>query len=145
MKGVCKMSFRKSLAVVIAALLIIFVLTGCSEEEEPGISEIDWGNNDLRAEQFVKALLNGDFSIAAAGFDEEMNRALGVRGLRNAWRSTVRAAGEFESLVGTEVIPNDEYDIYHVVTLHKNRDINSRVVFSNDGLIAGLFFSFIDN
>ena len=129
------------LAVLAVALLVILV--GCAEEEEPGISRIDWENHDLRAEQFVRALLNGDFTIAAEGFDEDMEKALGKKGLRKGWLDTVRIAGEFISIDGTELIPNDEYEIYHVVTLHKNRAINSRIVFSHDGLIAGLFFSFV--
>jgi len=126
-------------------LLLFLTLAGCGErEEEPGISFIDWNNHDLRAEQFVTALINGDFTIASEGFDEEMKRALGVMGLERSWRDTVRIAGEFISIAGVESVPHDEYDIYHVITLHKNRDINTRIVFSDDGSVAGLFFSFID-
>ena len=74
-----------------------------------------------------------------------MKKALGVRGLRKGWLDTVRIAGEFASIDGTELVPHDEYDIYHVVTVHKNRAICTRIVFSHDGLIAGLFFSFVGN
>jgi len=137
------MNGRKVLLIVLTVVLLVIFLVGCAPEEEPGISRIDWDDHDLRAEQFVKALLNGDFTIAAEGFDEDMKKALGMRGLRKGWLDTVRIAGEFISIDGTELIPNDEYEIYHVVTLHKNRAINSRIVFSHDGLIAGLFFSFV--
>ena len=139
------MSIRKVLYIIITAMLLIVILAGCADEEEPGISKIDWNDHDLRAEQFVRALINGDFTIAAEGFDDDMMRALNVRGLKRAWRNTVKIAGEFISIEETELIPNDEYEIYHVVTLHENRNINTRIVFSTDGLIAGLFFSFLES
>ena len=137
------MSVRKNFSVIIAAVLLLTFLTGCSsDEEEPGISRIDWDDHDQRAEQFVMTLLNGDYTIAAEGFDEEMVNALGVSGLRRAWISTVRVAGEFISIVRTEFVPHDEYEIYNVISQHKNRDIVTRIVFSPDGTIAGLFFSY---
>ena len=141
-----KTYLRTIVLIAAAAMLMpmLFALTGCAaDEEEPGISYIDWDDHDNRSGQFVEALLNGDFSIAAEGFDEDMTRMLDVKGLRKAWRDTVRVAGEFISMEETESVENDEYDIYHVVTRHNRRDINTRIVFSHDGLIAGLFFTFI--
>jgi len=137
------MSCKKILIAVITALFLIVALTACDSAEEPGISFIDWNNHDLRAEQFVVALLNGDFSTAAEGFDEEMRHALSVSELRKAWRDTVRVAGEFVSIERAEVVPHEDYEIYNVITRHATRDINTRIVFSFDGKVAGLFFSFI--
>ena len=138
------MKARKFLSLILITGLIFVFVTSCDDEfEEPGISHIDWDNHDLRAERFVIALVNGDFTIAAEGFDEEMSRVLGVRGLRKAWRDTARIAGDFKSIYETELIPHDEYEIYHVVSWHANRYINTRIVFSFDGKIAGLFFSFL--
>ena len=133
--------------VTMAAILIsLLVFTGCNNgSDEPGTSNIAWDNYDQRAEQFVMAIVNGDYSIAAAGFDSTMSRALGARGLRTSWESMIKEAGAFVSVVGTEKIPNDEYDIYHVVSKHENTNINTRIVFSSDGKIAGLFFSFVEN
>ena len=134
---------RKRLLVTLAVILLFAALTACGNDEEPGISQIDWDDHETRAEQFVGALLNGDFTIASEGFDEEMARLLGVNGLRRAWNSTVRLAGEFVSMDETELVDDNDYEIYHVVTRHKDRDINSRIVFDHNGKIAGLFFSFI--
>jgi len=89
------------------------------------------------------ALLHGDFTIAAEGFDEDMTKALGVRGLRRAWLNTVRNAGVFDSFMDIEFSEYEVYEIYDVVTNHENRNVNTRVVFSDDGLIAGLFFSYV--
>ena len=129
---------------IILSMLVVFALFGfgCSSGKEPNTSNIDWGNRDQRAEQFVAALVNGDYSIAAEGFSADMNRALGVRGLRRAWGDMIKGAGAFVSIAETQTEPHDEYDIYIVVSRHENRGVSSRVVFSEDGLIAGLFFSF---
>jgi len=118
-------------------------LSGCADDEEPGISRIEWEDHDMRAGQFLNALINGDFTIAAEGFDEEMTRLLGVRGLRRAWRDTVRVAGAYTSVLDMSYMEHEGYDIYDIVTQHRNRSINTRVVFSEDGLVAGLFFTFV--
>jgi len=137
------MNGRKYCFIIIVAALLIVAMSGCSVEEEPGISFIDWGNHDLRAEQVVTALLNGDFTRVAEGFDDDMSSAIDVRGLRKAWRDTVRIAGSFYVIDRTEISAHDGYEIYDVVSLHANRNINTRVVFSADDKIAGLFFTFI--
>ena len=128
---------------MITAMLLIIVMTGCSTDEEPGISQIDWGNKDVRAEQFVTALLNGDYTIAAAGFNEEMAGALSVRQLRSSWLATVRAAGTFIAITEIDFNMHEEYEIYDVLTQHENRNLNTRVVFDEDGQVARLFFSFV--
>jgi len=134
----------KIFIVAMLALLLLFV--ACSKSEnEPGISSIDWNDTEHRAEQFVTALVNCDYSIAQEGFDANMKKALGKNGLKRAWESTVKAAGPFVSIMGTKTEPNDDYEIYIVTSRHEKKGIASRVVFSKDGLIAGLFFSFVDN
>jgi len=136
------MELRKIIPVMLAALLALSVLASCGGGEEPGISHIDWENHDARAEQLVTALANGDFSIVAQGFDAEMQRALSVRALANNWKAMTNQAGAFVSIEGTELEPHDEYDIYIVTTRHEKSGMNTRIVFSADGQVAGLFFTF---
>jgi major membrane immunogen (membrane-anchored lipoprotein) len=129
---------------VAIALLLLFA--DCSKSvNEPGISNIDWNDKEHRAEQFVTALVNGDYSIAEEGFDANMKKALGKNGLKRAWESMVKAAGPFVSVAGTKTEPNDDYEIYIVTSRHEKSGRASRIVFSKDDLIAGLFFSFVDN
>ena len=134
------------LLIVLIAILVFTTITACEEDEgEPGISNIDWDNHEKRSEQFVEALLNGDYTIATAGFNEEMKQALGANDLRRAWIDTTRRAGNFIRIVGTEQIPDGDYDIYHVVTQHEKININSRIVFTPDGQVTGLFFSYVED
>jgi len=145
------MNKKKLIAAAMAALTVAFAVSACSGGSsvtggnEPGISQIEWENADLRAEQFVMALVNGDYSVAASGFDAAMKRALSVPALKKSWEDTVREAGTFISIAETQLIPHDEYEIYHVVSQHEKSGINTRIVFSADGLVAGLFFSFVPN
>ena len=129
----------KRIAVIAICLLL---LAGCGSVAEPGVSQIDWENHDVRAEQVVTALANGDFSIVAEGFDAEMQRALSVRALASSWKAMTNQAGAFISIEGTEREPHDEYDIYVVTTRHEKSGVNVRIVFSEDDQVAGLFFTF---
>jgi len=128
---------------IVALTMGLLMLAGCgAAAAEPGVSQIDWANHDARAEQFVMALVNGDYTIASEGFDAEMQRVLSVRALGNNWKAMNNQAGAFVSIEGTELEPHDEYDIYNVVTRHEKSGVNIRIVFSADGLVAGLFFTF---
>jgi len=123
-------------------MLLVFILVGCGNDEEPGTSVIEWNNKDLRAEQFVRAMLNGDYTIAAEGFNDDMANAFSVADFKAGWRNTIRAAGRFISISGIEFIEHEGYEIYDVLTEHSTRNVNTRVVFDEDGLVAGLFFNF---
>ncbi|MDR2957388.1 MAG: DUF3887 domain-containing protein [Coriobacteriales bacterium] len=136
----------------LAVVLTVSVLAGCQgndprsgNNQGSSSSQIDWNNLDQRAEQFVMALVNGDYAVAAEGFDDAMNDALGVEGLKQAWEGSVRIAGEFISVVRVDTVPHSEYDIYEVITKHQRIGIKSRVVFSADGKVTGLFFSYVEN
>ena len=136
----------RSFLVVMMVVLIIAAVSGCSKNtNKPGAGTIDWDNHDQRAEQFVLALVNGDFSEAAEGFNAEMRQALSVIDLEKAWEDTIANAGAYISIEEVTMDPHDEYDIYQVISNHQRFKVNSRIVFSEDGLVAGLFFSFVEN
>ena len=141
----CMAKLTRSALVALVALLAFCSLIACSKsEKEPGSSVINWDDPDQRAEDFVLALVAGDYTIAAEKFSDEMNRALGVNGLKKAWSDVIKEAGDFVRVVEVFQIPYENYDIYNVVTEHKNLSIVTRVVFSPDGKISGLFFSALD-
>ena len=136
----------RTVIVTAFALIILFTISGCSSSaEEPGTSFIDWNDRDHRAEQFVAALVNEDYSVATDGFDAVMKKGLSADALKESWDEMIAEAGAFISIAGTEIVPHDEYDIYEVISQHENKRVNTRIVFSSDGLVAGLFFSFVDN
>jgi dienelactone hydrolase len=139
------MKSRKNIVIFVLAVLFSFTGCGDGDAEGPGISQIDWGDRNRRAEQFVEALANGDYETAAGGFDAAMKKALSVQGLKKAWEDTAAPAGGVVSIAETGIEPNDEYDIYNVVSRHENKGINTRVVFSKDNKVSGLFFTYVEN
>jgi dienelactone hydrolase len=118
---------------------------GCGSGEPEPSGSIDWNNKDQRAAQFVLALVDGDYAAAASGFDTDMRKALGTFGLQRAWEATVKQAGGFLEIVGTEILPHEQYEIYEVTSRHELSGVKTRIVFSTDGRVAGLFFSYVDN
>jgi len=122
------------------------MLVGCTTSDpEPGNSTIEWTDRDHRAEQVVMAIINGDYSAVTSGFDEDMSKALTAQGLENAWKSTIRQAGEFVSILSTQTVDDDQYDIREVTSQHTYQGVRTRVVFTRDNKVTGLFFSFVSN
>ena len=140
------MKFIKVLlaSLLLASLPLSAMLTGCKAESEPGTSKIDWSNHRECASQFVMALVAGDYTIAAEGFNDEMKEAMSVVRLRQTWEDIIAEAGAFEEIVSVNQVPNAEYDIFEIVTKHENTGLNSRLVLTDDDQVAGLFFSFVD-
>ncbi|MCL2076816.1 MAG: alpha/beta fold hydrolase [Oscillospiraceae bacterium] len=144
------MKLKKIIALTLAAIFILSAVLGCDSnsadnQSDSEISVIEPNNQNIeRAEQFVMALINGDYATAAESFDETMSEALGVDELKKAWEDMIKVAGESIDYIEVEAEAHDEYDIYNIVSYHENSGINSRIVFSQDNLIAGLFFTFVD-
>ncbi|MCL2137631.1 MAG: DUF3887 domain-containing protein, partial [Coriobacteriia bacterium] len=129
----------------LAFIVALSLLTSCqTTSNEPGTSQIDWSDREHRAAQFVLALVEGDYSIAAEAFSSDMQRQLGVKGLKSAWDSVIQQAGAFEAIVSEDTLPHDEYDIREVTSDHATRGVVTRIVFSDDDKVAGLFFSYTD-
>jgi hypothetical protein len=126
------------------AFLALSPITGCAYDssKEPGVSQIDPEDREGRAEQFVAALVNGDYSIASAVFDADMQKAMNTAALKRTWEGVVAAAGAFKGFSGTEYSTYEAYEIYEVASAHEKQGVISRVVFDTDGQVAGLFFRF---
>ena len=98
-----------------------------------------------RAEKFVKQLVNGEYSAAAESLDAQMAKSLNADALEQAWNGAIEQAGAFSAIVKTDNLTQDGYYICLVTSRHENKNVVSRVVFSEDGLILGLFFSYTEN
>jgi alpha-beta hydrolase superfamily lysophospholipase len=149
----CKMIF------VVIVFLMLLAVTGCGNDELAlndeiapdveavpnvdadsyvGTEEVDWDFFNEKATVFVTATADGDYDVAAAMFDETMTRAFGAEGLQDAWELIIGIAGEF---VGIHEILNDavdEFFIAGVIMRHETIGFGWNIVFSEDGLIAGV-------
>ena len=106
---------------------------------------IEWDNEPERAEQFVLAIVSGEYAVAAAGFDATMSRAVGgIEGLRKTWEDITEIAGDFICIVDSDIVDDGEYDIRLVTSMHEKLGIVSQIVFTNDNAVVGLYFNFTD-
>ena len=136
---------------------MVFVIAGCSEKENDGNSENsgdkiahelpelageqgEWEFYNARAQYFIISMANGDFNAAYDMFDNDMKQAISVSSLKNdVWNNVIKQAGLFENYNNTENVTYEEYFICYVTSKHETSGVTLQVVFSEDGLISGLF------
>ena len=132
-------------AIMIVVLLLLLLLFSACANNDPPVNDTDdadihWDFYNERAESFVTALSDGDFEAAAGMFDAVMKRALPVSALKNdVWGAITKQAGDF---VAVHKIDNTVYDGYYicfVTSQHQDTGVTLRIVFSQNGLVSGLF------
>ena len=137
--------FLKRFLAAILSLTMILSVSGCANtansnrDDSTSIDAPDWDFINERAEAFVAAAASGDFDAAAAMFDETMLQVYGAEGLQEGWATITATAGDF---IGIHDIQNAEADGYYisgVIMRHADTGFGWNIVFSEDGLIAGLY------
>ena len=153
-------SAKTTMILLAVALIALFAITACTNknntdnrdnpetdaatsatppEDNKDMDNI-WTFYNERAEAFVTAMANGDFEAATAMFDPTMKRALPEAKLENdVWNVVIEQAGAF---IGVHEIENSLVDGYYVcftTSRHEIRGVTLRVVFSENGLVSGLF------
>jgi len=147
----------KKLLLIFLLLAIILSIGGCTDDEileisddednfyneqtEESVEVIDeWAFYNERAKMFVTAMAVGDFEEAVSMFDDTMMQVLPASVLQSdVWDLVVGYVGEFISVHETENLMVDGYYISFITSHHENSGVTLRVVFSEEGLIAGLF------
>lgn len=134
----------KRLLAVFLILMLIFSVGGCTKTENENNDDSTpddyWDSYNERAEAFVTAMANGDFDAAAAMFDNTMKQAVTVSTLQNdIWNIIIEQAGDFVDVHEIENLLADGYYICFTTSRHEIGGVTLRIVFSEDGLIAGLF------
>ena len=144
------MIIKKRLFITISSIVILLILIARFENnvEEPGISYVDWSDKNMRAQQIVTALYNGDFTVVVEGFDDDLKRTLGLRGLTSSFLGMHRIAGEYISIGEINYIlfldVGYSFEIYNITTLHEHKELITRIVFNTDGSVAGIWFVFVE-
>lgn len=117
-------------------------LTTSVKQEEQTIY-YDWDFYDKRAEEFVTAMVNGNFKVATDMFDTDMKQIMPISVLENdVWNSIIAQAGAFITIheKGRDVL--DGHHVCIITSRHENKGVRLRIIFSENGLVSGLF---IDN
>ena len=121
--------------------ILIFGFTGCEgTKNDSTLTENEWEFYNECAEKFVKFMANGDFASAEVMFDSAMKKLVPKSVLqKDIWDVITAKAGAFVDIHAIENITVDGYYICFVTSRHELIGVKLRVVFSKDGLIAGLF------
>lgn len=129
--------FRSAAAAALLAAAFLLALSGCGGgggkvEPPPDI--------ESRARTLVETLASGDYAAAAQSFNRQVLEDNPEEMLRQAWTSLVYSAGELQEIWKTEVAEQGELRAVYVSCRFAAGDIVIKVVYDQEGLVAGFWF-----
>lgn len=110
-----------------------------SESNNNTDNDDDWNTYNERAEAFVTTIANGDFESATEMFDSAMKESISILQLQDIWEIILKQAGTFIAVQKIENKLVDGYFVCFTTSQHENSGVILRIVFSEDGLVTGLF------
>jgi len=152
---------KKIMIYFLVVFTLIFMISGCTEKEDNNKKNKDenattagpilledstaeqgtWEFYNERAEAFVKNMANGYFDTAFDMMDETMQGLMSATSLQtDVWNVLRLQAGKYIDIHEIEnLLSSDGYYVCFVTSKHENRGVTLRVVFSENGLVSGLF------
>jgi len=127
--------------IILLSILSLFILVGCRDGSDDVIDlkNVNWDFYNQRAEEFVIAVAQSDFDTAVGMFDEAMTAVVDADTLQEMWEETIiTLAGEFIAIYDIENGMRDGFFISGVIMRHEEIGFGWNIVFSEDGLIAGI-------
>lgn len=128
-------------------ILLLLGLVACSRggDSEPAATATPtppaWPDDpQAAAEQLVAMMVAGQYADLLPHFDATMQEALPASKLQEAWIALNTQLGLFQKTAGTRIEVQEPYQIVYVTCEFEQDVLDAKVVFDQDGLIAGLFF-----
>lgn len=90
--------------------------------------------------EFVKLLVNQQFSEAAEKFDETMKSALPPDKLEQTWKLTTGQTGPFKRQVGVRTEKQPGYDVEFITCEFEKAYLDVKIVYNAQKQVSGLFF-----
>lgn len=129
---------HKPLLIVALALVMLISGFACSSGSTDAPEDTDWDFYNTRARTFVTAVAGGDYDTACGMFDKTMSGLVDAEALQEMWDDVTGIAGEFIEIHDIQNGFKDGYFISGVILRCEGAGFGWNVVFSEDGLIAGL-------
>ena len=92
------------------------------------------------AGKFVAQVAAGEFDKAVEPFDKTMKQALPAEKLRQLWEGLTKEYGPWQRAAGTRTEKIQKYTAVYVTCEFQKSKLDTKVVFSSDKKITGLFF-----
>ena len=90
--------------------------------------------------EFVKLLVEQQFSAATENFDETMKNTLPPEKLEETWKLTTSQIGPFKQQIGLRTEKQLGYDIVFITCEFEKGHLDIKVVYNDKKQVAGLFF-----
>jgi dienelactone hydrolase len=131
----------------VCLFLAFFLVSGCSQATQTAEpvtptqpQMVEPAQLEQNAVQFVQQLAAGEFTAAAAGFDQTMQAAMPAAKLEQTWDQLLTQVGAFQQINGTRREEQSGYQIVYVTSQFEGMKLDVKVVYNAGGQIAGLFF-----
>jgi alpha-beta hydrolase superfamily lysophospholipase len=92
------------------------------------------------ARKLIMQMAEGEFETAVESFDDTMRNALPAEKLKEVWGQLTTQLGTYVSQGEARTTSEDNYDIVVITTQFEKGLVDARVVFDDEGRVAGLFF-----
>lgn len=94
------------------------------------------------AEKLVSDLVNKEDAAVYATFDDAMKKAMPVDKVKEIWPQITAQGGAFKSIEGSEGYLIKKYENIIVTVLLEKKTMTTRVVFTGDNKVTGLWLNF---
>lgn len=134
MKG--KIEMKK--AILITALIMMFLFGGCANNTTDGNSEmVDY---DSIGSKLIMYLSEGKYEeiISEIDHSKDMKAVVSVSFYEDIWSSLINEYGDYQSFNLSANTSTDGYEVYSYEVLFTTHSVNFNVIFSQDGVLSGL-------
>jgi dienelactone hydrolase len=95
-----------------------------------------------RAKSLVALLAKGDYANAGKDFDKTMKKVLPPKELEKLWKGLMEKYGALKKQQGVRTERGEKYEFVFVSCTFEKGPLDVKVVFTKDGEITGMFFTF---
>jgi hypothetical protein len=92
------------------------------------------------AKTLISQMAAGDFEKAVEPFDQTMRQALPAEKLKQAWKSVASPCGPLQRATKVRTEKAGQYEVVYVTCEFQQGTFDTKVVFTGDNKITGLFF-----
>ncbi len=116
-------------------VLAVFLFSGCAAK-----GDAEDKTFITAAEAFLTHLTKGEYEAARENFDDAMLDQVTAEGLEEMWNGLTAQIGAFEKQTASRTTEEGGYRMAYLTCAFAEETIDMRIVFNEDGQIAGLQF-----